>query len=53
MVKWFLASLLYGVPISQTIARSGVDLGRLDRKSVTFARVEAGLVRMRAQPHAR
>lgn len=41
------------LPVVRRLARRcGVDLGRLDRKSVTFARVEAGLVRMRAQPHA-
>lgn len=35
--------------VMATADRLGVDLGRYDRKSPTFARVEAGLVRLRRE----
>lgn len=36
------------LPVVRAVAtRLGIDLDRLDRKSVTFARVEAGLIRLR------
>ncbi len=33
--------------VREAAARLGIDLGRYDRKSLTFARLEAGLIRLR------